>query len=92
MRAMFAHTACQRMRLEGGCRRDYLRARAQRVEAADDEIIIMVSKGALLRPLAAIGGTKKLGQIGAHFCSELAETESAIGNSAQIQHVPIIVV
>ena len=42
----------------GGCRRDHLRALAQRVEMADKEVRIMGSKGDLLRTLAAASGGK----------------------------------
>jgi site-specific DNA recombinase len=55
----FAVTARKRMRIEGGgYRRDHLRALAQRVEVADREVRIMVSKSDLLRTLAAISGVK----------------------------------
>ena len=50
----FSRTARAGLRLEsGGYRRDYLRAFAQRVEVADDEIRIMGSKSELLRALVA---------------------------------------
>ena len=55
----FAATARQRIRLDGGgYRRDHLRALAQRVEVADDEVRIMGSKCDLLRTLAAASGGK----------------------------------
>ena len=38
---------------DGRCRRDHLRAFAQRVEVADDEVRIIGSKSALLRTLVA---------------------------------------
>jgi len=47
------------MRIDGGgYRRDHLRALAQRVEVAEDEVRIMGSKGDLLRTLAAASGVK----------------------------------
>ncbi|HRP79893.1 MAG TPA: hypothetical protein PL183_12475, partial [Aquamicrobium sp.] len=50
----FARKARERIRLnDGGYRRDHLRALAQRVEVADDEVRIMGSKSKLLRTLAA---------------------------------------
>ena len=50
----FARKARERIRLEdGGYRRDHLRAPAQRVEVADDEVRIMGSKSELLRALVA---------------------------------------
>jgi DNA invertase Pin-like site-specific DNA recombinase len=50
----FAHKARERIRLDnGGYRRDHLRAFAQRVEVADDEVRIMGSKSELLRTLVA---------------------------------------
>ncbi|GAB5378061.1 MAG: hypothetical protein AcusKO_45230 [Acuticoccus sp.] len=50
----FARKARERMRLDaGGYRRDHLRALAQRVEVADDEVRIMGSKSELLRTLVA---------------------------------------
>ncbi|WP_089217432.1 recombinase family protein [Sphingopyxis indica] len=50
----FARMARERMRLDdGGYRRDHLRALAQRVEVADDEVRIMGSKSELLRTLVA---------------------------------------
>ena len=50
----FARTARKRMRLEnGGYRRNHLRALAQRVEVADDEVRIMGLKSELLRTLVA---------------------------------------
>ncbi|MGV6876028.1 recombinase family protein [Pseudochelatococcus sp. B33] len=50
----FARKARERIRLEGGgYRRDHLRALAQRVEVADDEVRIMGSKSELLRTLVA---------------------------------------
>jgi site-specific DNA recombinase len=60
---MFAQTARERMRIDGGgyrrgYRRDHLRALAQRVDVADGEVRIMGSKGDLLRTLAAAAGGK----------------------------------
>ncbi|HTO33875.1 MAG TPA: recombinase family protein [Pararhizobium sp.] len=50
----FARKARERIRLNsGGYRRDHLRALAQRVEVADDEVRIMGSKSELLRTLVA---------------------------------------
>ena len=50
----FASKARERMRLDdGGYRRDHMRALAQRVEVADDEVRIMGSKSELLRTLVA---------------------------------------
>jgi len=50
----FARKARERIRLDGGgYRRDHLRALAQRVEVADDEVRIMRSKSELLRTLVA---------------------------------------
>ena len=50
----FARKARERIRLDGGgYRRDHLRALAQRVEVADDEVRIMGSKSELLRTLVA---------------------------------------
>ena len=50
----FARKARERIHLnDGGYRRDHLRALAQRVEVADDEVRIMGSKSALLRTLVA---------------------------------------
>jgi site-specific DNA recombinase len=50
----FARRARERIRLDnGGYRRDHLRALAQRVEVADDEVRIMGSKSELLRTLVA---------------------------------------
>ena len=50
----FSRTAREGLRLEsGGYRRDHLRAFAQRVEVADDEVRIMGSKSELLRALVA---------------------------------------
>src|SRR5271168_903085 len=55
----FAMTARERIRIAGGgYRREHLRALAQRVEVADDEVRIMGSKGDLLRTLAAGSGVK----------------------------------
>jgi hypothetical protein len=49
----------ERIRIEGGgYRRDHLRALAQRVEVAAEEVRIMGSKGDLLRTLAAASGVK----------------------------------
>ncbi len=56
MLSKFARTARQRIRLEGGgYRRDHLRALAQRVEVAEDEVRIMGSKSRLLQTLVANG-------------------------------------
>lgn len=53
-RAAFARSARERLRLgNDGYRRDHLRALAQRVEVADDEVRIMGSKSELLRTLVA---------------------------------------
>jgi len=50
----FARKARERIHLDdGGYRRDHLRALAQRVEVADDEVRIMGSKSELLRTLVA---------------------------------------
>lgn len=50
----FARKARERKRLiDGGYRRDNLRALTRRVEAADDEVRIMGSKPELLRTLVA---------------------------------------
>lgn len=55
----FAQAARERIRLQGGgYRRDHLRALAQRVEVADDEIRLMGSKSDLLRTLIAAQGGK----------------------------------
>ena len=55
----FARKARERMRLDGGVyRRDHLRALAQRVEVADDEVRIMGSKSELLRTLVAASSGK----------------------------------
>ena len=57
----FARTARPRIRLDGmGYRRDHRRARAQRVEVADDTVRIVALKSDLLRTLAAAGGAGKL--------------------------------
>ena len=57
-----ASEARSRLRLvEGGYRRDHVRAFAQRVEVADDAIYIKGSKGALLRTLVAAKGGKSAG-------------------------------
>ncbi|WP_234054169.1 MULTISPECIES: hypothetical protein [unclassified Xanthobacter] len=54
MLAAFARKARERMCLDdGGYRRDHLRALAQRVEVADDDVRIMGSKSELLRTLVA---------------------------------------
>jgi hypothetical protein len=53
-----ASTARERIRIEGGYRRDHLRALVQRVEVADSKVRIMGSKGDLLRTLAAASGAK----------------------------------
>jgi hypothetical protein len=51
--------ARERIRLnDGGYRRDHLRALAQRVEVADDEVRIMGSKSELLRTLVAASSGK----------------------------------
>ena len=52
----FAATARERIWLEGGYRRDHLRALAQRVEVADGEVRIMGSKSRLLQTLVAGSG------------------------------------
>jgi site-specific DNA recombinase len=58
----FARTARKRMRTEsGGCRRDYLRALAQRVEVDAEERRIMGSKSELLRTLVAASSAKTAG-------------------------------
>lgn len=50
----FASKARERIRLDdGGYRRDHLRALAQRVEVADDEVRVMGSKPEFLRTLVA---------------------------------------
>jgi hypothetical protein len=55
----FARSAHGRIRLDdGGYRRDHLRALAQRVEVADDEVRIMGSKSELLRTLVAASSGK----------------------------------
>lgn len=55
----FAKAARERIRLpNGGCRRDHLRALAQRVEVADREDRIVGPKGELLRTLAAVSDVK----------------------------------
>lgn len=55
----FARKARERMHHDdGGYRRDHLRALAQRVEVADDEVRIMGSKSELLRTLAAASSGK----------------------------------
>ena len=55
----FASTARERMRVAGGgYRRDHLRALAQRVEVAEQEVRIMGSKGDLLRTLTAASVVK----------------------------------
>ncbi|MDJ1157700.1 recombinase family protein [Chelatococcus sp. SYSU_G07232] len=64
MLTAFARTARERLRLRnGGYRRDHLRALAQRVEVADQEVRIMGSKSELLRTLvaAASGQTAAFG-------------------------------
>ncbi len=56
-----AHTARQRIRLEGGgYRRDHLRALAQRVEFADGEVRIMGSKTRLLQALTGKNGVNSV--------------------------------
>jgi site-specific DNA recombinase len=61
------------MRTEsGGCRRDYLRALAQRVEVDADELRIMGSKSELLRTLVARFKRRNGGFWSAQFCTELA--------------------
>ncbi len=58
----FARTARRRMRTEsGGCRRDHLRALAQRVEVDAKEVRIMGSKSVLLRTLVAVSSAKTAG-------------------------------
>ena len=55
----FAATARERNRIpSGGYRRDHLRALAQRVEVADDEVRIIGSKSNLLRTLAAASSAR----------------------------------
>ncbi|MBX3691024.1 recombinase family protein [Dokdonella sp.] len=55
----FARVARRRIRLAGGgYRRDHLRALAQRIEVADNEVRIMGSKSELLRTLVAASGGK----------------------------------
>ncbi len=55
----FARAARQRIRLEGsGYRRDHLRALAQRVEVADNQVRIRGSKSELLRMLVAASSGK----------------------------------
>lgn len=55
----FASKARERICLDGGgYRRDHLRALAQRVEIADDEVRIMGSKSELLRTLVAASSGK----------------------------------
>ncbi|WP_429098536.1 recombinase family protein [Aminobacter sp. BE322] len=57
----FATTARQRIRLDGGgYRRDHLRALAQRVEVAEDEVRIMGSKSRLLQTLVAGSGVNSV--------------------------------
>lgn len=54
-----ALTARERIRIDGGgCRRDHLRALAQRVEVADREVRIIGSKSNLLQTLTAAAGVK----------------------------------
>ena len=54
--------ARKRMRNEsGGCRRDYLRALAQRVEVDAQELRIMGSKSELLRTLVGASSAKTAG-------------------------------
>jgi DNA invertase Pin-like site-specific DNA recombinase len=61
MISKFARTARERIRIEGGgYRRDHLRALAQRVEVADGEVRIIVSKGNLLRTLTVASGVKSV--------------------------------
>jgi site-specific DNA recombinase len=58
----FARTARKRMRIEdGGYRRDYLRALAQRIEVDAPELRIMGSKSELLRTLVAASSAKTAG-------------------------------
>ncbi|MFC3629467.1 recombinase zinc beta ribbon domain-containing protein [Paracoccus angustae] len=62
----FALKARERIRLDdGGYRRDHLRALAQRVEVADDEVRIMGSKSELLRTLVA-GSSVETAAFGVH--------------------------
>lgn len=61
MLRQFATTARQRIPLEGGgYRRDRLRALAQRVEAAEGEVLIMGSKSRLLQTLVANGSVNSV--------------------------------
>lgn len=61
MVCIFAKTARQRIRLEGGgYRRDHLRALAQCVEVADGEVRIMGSKTRLLQALTGKGGVNSV--------------------------------
>lgn len=57
MLSKFAHAARQRIRIEGGYRRDHLRALAQRVEVSEGEVRIIGSKSRLLQTLVANGST-----------------------------------
>ncbi|MBV5263881.1 hypothetical protein [Pinisolibacter aquiterrae] len=57
----FATTARRRLRLEGGYRRDHLRAFAQRVEVGEEHVRIMGSKGELLRALTSVSSGKSAG-------------------------------
>lgn len=58
--------ARERMRLDsGGCRRDHLRALAQRIEVADTEVRIMGSKSELLRTLVAASSVQSAA-VGVH--------------------------
>jgi hypothetical protein len=61
MLKMFANTARQRIRLEGGgYRRDHLRALAPRVEVDTGEVRIMGSKSRLLQTLGVNGGVNPI--------------------------------
>ena len=63
----FARKARELIRLDdGGYRRDHLRALAQRVEVADDEVRVMGSKSALLRTLVAAASGGKSAAFGVH--------------------------
>ena len=58
----FARAARRRVRTEsGGCRRDHLRALAQRVEVDAKEVRMMGSKSVLLRTLVAASSAKSAG-------------------------------
>jgi hypothetical protein len=58
----FARQARKRMRTEGGgCRREHLRALAQRIEVDAKEVRIMGTKSVLLRTLVAASSAKTAG-------------------------------